>query len=66
VEARLAELRTLTSRPLAVGFGLSDPQSLQAIRDLGATPVIGSALVAELAEGLRLRELLEARLPQEV
>lgn len=64
VETRLADLRALTTRPLAVGFGLSDAQSLQAIRELGATPVIGSALVAELAEGGSLRRALEMRLPQ--
>ncbi len=64
VATRLAELRAITTRPLAVGFGLSDARSLQAIRELGATPVIGSALVAELAEGGSLRQALAERLPQ--
>ncbi|HJW33319.1 MAG TPA: tryptophan synthase subunit alpha [Holophagaceae bacterium] len=62
VEARVAGLRAITSRPLAVGFGLSDAGSLQAIRELGATPVIGSALVAELAAGGTLRGSLVPRL----
>ncbi len=63
VRARLAELRALSVRPLAVGFGLSDAASLQAIRELGATPVIGSALAAELASGKSLRSALEMRMP---
>ena len=62
VSARVADLLPLTSRPLAVGFGLSDPRSLTAIRRLGATPVIGSALVQELAEGRGLRAALTPRL----
>lgn len=64
VGVRLAEVRPLTDRPLAVGFGLSDAPSLAAIRALGATPVIGSALVADLAEGGSLWAALAPRLPQ--
>ncbi|HET8714564.1 MAG TPA: tryptophan synthase subunit alpha [Holophagaceae bacterium] len=63
VGARVQDLKRLTSRPLAVGFGLSDPASLDAVRDLGATPVIGSALVKELAAGVTLSEALGPRLP---
>lgn len=62
VAERLRDLRSLTDRPLAVGFGLSDSTALQAVRSMGATPVVGSALVAELAEGRSLREALGARL----
>jgi tryptophan synthase alpha chain len=62
VTRRVAELQGLTTRPLAVGFGLSDPRSLRAVRDLGATPVIGSALVQELAEGKAFRDALGPRL----
>lgn len=62
VRERLAQLRGLTDRPLAVGFGLSDPASLAAVRALGATPVIGSALVQALAEGRPLKEILVAGL----
>lgn len=63
VAVRTAELKQITDRPLAVGFGLSDPASLAAVRDMGATPVIGSALVKELAEGMNLKTALLARLP---
>ena len=62
VSGRLAELKALSGRPLAVGFGLSDPRSLASIRVMGATPVIGSALVQELSDGRSLREALALRL----
>ncbi len=62
VSQRVKALQGLAERPLAVGFGLSDPHSLTAIRALGATPVIGSALVQELAEGQSLREALARRM----
>ena len=62
VRERVDALKTLSARPLAVGFGLSDPASLDAVRAMGATPVIGSALVAELAEGRKFREAMEGRM----
>jgi tryptophan synthase alpha chain len=58
VRERVADLGTLTTRPLAVGFGLSDAASLAAVRAMGATPVIGSALVRELAGGRSLSACL--------
>lgn len=60
--ARVRDLQGITARPLAVGFGLSDPASLRAVRALGATPVIGSALVAELTTGRSLGACLEGRM----
>jgi tryptophan synthase alpha chain len=62
VSRRVAALKALSDRPLAVGFGLSDPRSLALVRAMGATPVIGSALVQELAGGCSLREALAARI----
>jgi tryptophan synthase alpha chain len=58
VRDRVAGLKALTARPLAVGFGLSDPAGLAGVRALGATPVVGSALVQALAEGRKLEEIL--------
>jgi tryptophan synthase alpha chain len=58
VRDRVAGLKTLADRPLAVGFGLSDSASLAAVRAMGATPVVGSALVQALAEGRGLKEVL--------
>ncbi len=62
VATRVQQIRSLSDRPLAVGFGLSDPQSLARVRSLGATPVIGSALVQELAGGLSLCAALSPRM----
>jgi tryptophan synthase alpha chain len=66
VTKRVAELQGLTARPLAVGFGLSDPRSLRAVRSMGATPVIGSALVQELAEGRGFQEAVAPRLADDL
>lgn len=49
IAERVAALRAITDRPLAVGFGLSEPQALASIRAMGATPVVGTALVQALA-----------------
>lgn len=62
VKARVEALKALTDRPLAVGFGLSDPASLAEVRRWGATPVVGSALVKALAEGPSLGPFLASRL----
>jgi len=58
VRSRVADLMALTTRPLAVGFGLSDAASLAAVRAMGATPVVGSALVQALADGKGLGDIL--------
>ena len=49
IAERVAVLLTITDRPLAVGFGLSEPAALASIRAMGATPVVGTALVQALA-----------------
>ncbi len=51
VRARVEALQAITPRPLAVGFGLGDRANLEAVRAMGAVPVVGSALVKRLAEG---------------
>lgn len=58
VQERVLDLKALTGRPLAVGFGLSDAASLAVVRSMGATPVVGSALVQALADGSGLVEVL--------
>jgi tryptophan synthase alpha chain len=63
VAERVQALKGIATRPMAVGFGLSDPGALQSIRALGATPVVGSALVEALAGGQDLEEALRPRLP---
>lgn len=66
VAERVAHLKALSGRPLAVGFGLSDPRNLAVVRAMGATPVIGSALVQELADGHNVKMVLPPRMVHDV
>jgi tryptophan synthase alpha chain len=46
----LNQLRSLTDKPIAVGFGISDPVQARQVKELGADGVIvGSAMVKKLA-----------------
>ncbi len=60
IAARVAALHAIGDRPLAVGFGLSEPQALDSIRAMGATPVVGTALVQALAVGKPANEAFAA------
>ncbi|MBW4573755.1 MAG: tryptophan synthase subunit alpha [Aphanothece sp. CMT-3BRIN-NPC111] len=52
VEDLLLELRSVTSKPIGVGFGISQPEHAQQVKDWGADAVIvGSAFVKRLADG---------------
>ncbi len=52
VEDLLQQMRTVTDKPIGVGFGISEPQHARQVRDWGADAVIvGSAVVKRLAEG---------------
>jgi tryptophan synthase alpha chain len=62
VQARLQSLREGSDRPLAVGFGLDQPALLERVRAMGATPVIGSALVQALHDGQSLAAFLGPRM----
>ena len=46
LEARLAELRSLSAAPVAVGFGISKPEHAAALKGKADGVVVGSALVA--------------------
>jgi tryptophan synthase alpha chain len=46
LEARLAELRAVSSVPVAVGFGISRPEQAAALKGKADGVVVGSALVA--------------------
>ncbi|HEX9160390.1 MAG TPA: tryptophan synthase subunit alpha [Thermoanaerobaculia bacterium] len=48
---RLDEIRTRTRKPLAVGFGISQPEHYAALRDRCDAVVVGSAIVRAIAEG---------------
>ncbi len=48
---RIAQLRTVTDLPIAVGFGISTPDHVRAVIDAGAdAAIVGSALVRRIEE----------------
>ena len=51
LSARLRELRALSPVPVAVGFGISRPEQVAALRGLADGVVVGSALVAAHHQG---------------
>lgn len=51
VKDLLADLHSSTDKPIGVGFGISDPEQAQQVKDWGADAVIvGSAIVKRLAD----------------
>ncbi len=59
LEPELARLRAITSRPIAVGFGISTPEQVREVAKLSDAVVVGSRLInlieqsAQAEEGLR-------------
>jgi tryptophan synthase alpha chain len=48
----LANLRSVTDKPIAIGFGIAEPEHAQQVRDWGADgAIVGSAMVKRLAAG---------------
>ncbi len=58
----ITEIRSVTNKPIAVGFGISTPEQARQVIDWGADAVIvGSAFVQRLAEGTPYRRLRAVR-----
>lgn len=52
VKDLLVELRTVTDKPIGVGFGISQPEHARQVADWGAdAAIVGSAFVKRLADG---------------
>ncbi|MEW6492767.1 MAG: tryptophan synthase subunit alpha, partial [Cyanobacteriota bacterium] len=52
VQEILQQMRSLTDKPIGVGFGISQPEQAKTVKNWGADAVIvGSAFVKRLAEG---------------
>ncbi|HSP14308.1 MAG TPA: tryptophan synthase subunit alpha [Thermoanaerobaculia bacterium] len=51
--SRLDEIRSRIKKPVAVGFGVSQPEHYEALRDHCDAVVVGSAIVRAIAEGGR-------------
>jgi tryptophan synthase alpha chain len=49
IEARIAQLRRLTSLPVAVGFGIATREQARALRGVADAVVVGAALMREVA-----------------
>lgn len=66
VEKKLMEIRSCTTLPLAVGFGIRDAATAAQVSRMADGVVVGSALVSEIekyrAEPQRLPERLQSRL----
>jgi tryptophan synthase alpha chain len=56
----VARARQATTLPLAVGFGLSQPEHMRALAGQVEAAVVGSALVAEIEHAATAREAAEA------
>jgi tryptophan synthase alpha chain len=52
IAAAVARLKTATSLPVAVGFGIRDPESAAAVARHADASVVGSAIVDRIAHGL--------------
>lgn len=50
VAAKLSQVAQMTDLPLAVGFGIRDPESARAIGQIADGVIVGSVLVSKIAE----------------
>lgn len=50
VAGRVAQVRQFTDLPLAVGFGISQPEHVKAVTDCADAAIVGSALVRRMAD----------------
>lgn len=62
VALKLAEIRSITSLPLAVGFGIRDAETAAAVGAVADGVVVGSALVGEVEKHAQSPEVLPALL----
>ncbi len=56
---RIGELRKLSDLPIAVGFGISNPQQAAEVAQLADAVVVGSAIVNLIAQHVSREELME-------
>jgi len=58
LSAQVARLRSHTSLPIAIGFGVSNPEQARAVAKEGDACVVGSAIVNQIAENGKSSELV--------
>jgi tryptophan synthase alpha chain len=67
ISSTLRRLRKVTRKPLAVGFGISTPEHVRAVRAAGAdAAIVGSALVALIEANVKNRKNLPRLLARKV
>lgn len=64
VADKINQVRGMTGLPLAVGFGIRDPQSARAIADVADGVIVGSVLVNRIAELAQTPALIPAQVSQ--
>ena len=55
----LEQLRTYTSIPVAVGFGISQPKHVKAVWQVADAAIVGSAIVREIEQNIGRADLVE-------
>ena len=58
LSTQIAKLRSHTSLPIAIGFGISNPDQAKAVAKAGDACVVGSAIVNQIAEHGKSPELV--------
>ena len=58
VAPEVARIKSQTSLPVIVGFGIKSPETAQAIASVADGCVVGSAIVSEIASGKPVAEVL--------
>jgi tryptophan synthase alpha chain len=52
IETRVTRLRQMTDLPIAVGFGISSPEQVQAVVRYADAAIVGSALVRRMGDAV--------------
>ena len=67
VAATIRRLKQVTKKPLAVGFGISPPEHVKAVRKAGAdAAIVGSALVSVIEENRKKQKILLSLIGEKV
>jgi tryptophan synthase alpha chain len=56
----LSLIKTITGKPIAVGFGVSNPEEASAVAALADGVIVGSAIVRLISEGRDIKEFAKA------
>lgn len=62
VEQKLEEIKSITSLPVGIGFGVKDAETARTVSRLGDGVVVGSALISKIESNLDNLELAESEI----